>query len=132
MVFENIKNLSLDELIAMLHSSIVSFGRGVDDLNKSNNEIALDEINELREHVRRRFGDTEERADIERLSKLVRLFKEDRRALELVREDVDSWLELLDAIKLHIGSGEKSKEERKDVERLTKELTALQASLRRR
>ena len=84
MVFEQLKKLSLNELIAALQDQIVSFSRGIDKLIDENNEINTNEIDQLRDHIKRRLDAGEERAENEQLLKLVNLFSDDHIANPVV------------------------------------------------
>lgn len=127
MILEQLKKLSLNELIAALQDQIVSFSRGIDRLIDKNSEFNTTEIDQLRDHIKSRLEAGEERAENERLLKLVNLFSDDKKALSLIREDVDEWLEFLDAVDDHIGGDSKSV----DTEQLRKDLTKLRMELRK-
>ena len=127
MILEQLKKLSLNELIAALQDQIVSFSRGIDRLIDKNSEFNTTEIDQLRDHIKNRLEAGEERAENERLLKLVNLFSDDKKALSLIREDVDEWLEFLDAVDDHIGGDSKAV----DTEQLRKDLTKLRMELRK-
>jgi hypothetical protein len=127
MILEQLKKLSLNELIATLQDQIVSFSRGLDKLIDKNREINTNEIDQLRDHIKTRLEAGTERAENERLLKLVNLFGDDKKALHLIREDVDEWLEFLDAVDQHIGADSKSVEN----EKLRKDLIKLRTELRK-
>jgi predicted ribosome quality control (RQC) complex YloA/Tae2 family protein len=126
MVLEQLKKLSLNELIGMLQDRIASFSRGIDKLIDKNREFNTNEIDQLRDHIKSRLQSSSERAENEKLLKLVNLFSDDKKALELIRKDVDEWLEFLDAIDEHIGADSKSLES----EKLRHDITKLRNELR--
>lgn len=127
MILEQLKKLSLNELIAALQDQIVSFSRGLDRLIDKNREFNTDGIDKLRDHIKGRLKAGTERAENERLLKLVNLFSEDKKSLDLIRKDVDEWLEFLDAVDYHIGGDSRSIE----TEQLRKDLARLRAELRK-
>lgn len=127
MILEQLRKLSLNELISVLQDQIVSFSRGIDRLIDKNDEFDTTEIDRLRDHIKARIETGKERAENERLLKLVNLFSDDKKALGLIREDVDEWLEFLDVLDKHISGSSKSLQN----ERLRKDLTKLRAELRR-
>lgn len=127
MILEQLKKLSLNELIAALQDQIISFSREIDRLIDKNSELNTTEIDQLRNHIKSRLEAGEERAENERLLKLVNLFSDDKKALSLIREDVDEWLGFLDAVDGHIGGDSKSV----DTEQLRRDLTKLRMELRK-
>ena len=127
MILEQLKKLSLNELIAALQDQIVSFSRGLDRLVDKNRGIDTNEIDQLRDHIKARLQAGTERAENERMLKLVNLFSEDKKALDLIRKDVDEWLEFLDAINSHVGGDSNPVE----AERLRKDLNKLRIELRK-
>ena len=127
MILEQLKKLSLNELIAALQDQIVSFSRGLDRLVDKNRGIDTNEIDQLRDHITARLQAGTERAENERMLKLVNLFSEDKKALDLIRKDVDEWLEFLDAINSHVGGDSNPVE----AERLRKDLNKLRIELRK-
>lgn len=127
MILEQLKKLSLNELITALQDQIVSFSRGIDKLIDKNKEFNTNEIDQLRDHIKSRLEAGPESAENERLLKLINLFSDDKQALNLMRKDVDEWLEFLDAVDGHIGSDSKSVE----TEQLRKDLTKLRLELRK-
>jgi hypothetical protein len=132
MVLEAIKKLSLNELIATLHDLVASFSRGLDKLVTRNNELSIDEIDALRDHVKERLQKGEETAENEKLLKLITLLKEDKKAFRLIQDDVKEWIEFLDAIKAHVDRAGKgaTEGEKADIKALEKDLSNLQTMLR--
>jgi len=135
MVIENLKKLSLNDLLSRLHESISSFSRNINKLTEKNRELTLVDIIELRNHTKRKLEAHEDTLENKMILKLIELFKEDKNALELARIDVDEWIDFLDAIKAHLeeSKGELSAEERKelkDVEKLRQDITKLQSLMR--
>ena len=113
------KKLSLNDLLSALHDAISSFSRGVEKLTERNDEMGIDEINELRDYVKERLGASGERAENEKLLKLILLLKEDKEALALMKKDTEDWAKFLDAINEHIGlipvSGKTEEDELKNL-----------------
>jgi hypothetical protein len=126
MILEQLKKLSLNELIVALQDQIISFSRGLDKLINKNKQFSTDEIAQLRDHIKTRLETTTEKTENEKLLKLVNLFNEDKKALDLMRKDVDDWLEFLDAVDEHIGAGSESMK----TEKTRKELIKLRTELR--
>ena len=133
MVMETLKRLSLGELVTKLHESIVSVAKSIAKLSERNREISLSDIVELRNHIKERLQLNEETVENQKLLKLIELFKEDKNALELVKIDLEEWVDFLEAIKFHLeerGEG-LDKEEAKELNKLKKDITSLQNVLRR-
>ncbi len=133
MGFETLNKLSLNELVTTLHDLITSFGRGVDKLVQKNRELSIADIDELREHIEKRLERGEEKVENEKLLKLIALFKEDKKAFDLVREDVDEWLSFLNAISKHVEKGLTSADKGEQVQfnRIMKDLVRLQDAMRK-
>lgn len=127
MTLEQLRKLSLNELVGLLGEQIASFSRGIDKLIDKNKEFNTNDIDQLRDHIKNRLESGTERAENEKLLKLVNLFSDDKKALSLIREDVDEWLEFLDAIDEHVGVDSKSI----DTEKLREDLTKLRIELRK-
>lgn len=132
-MLESLKNLSINDLMGRLHRSISAASENVGRLTEKNREIPLAEIIELRNHIRHRLGEGEERLENQKLLKLVELFKEDKNALELIKIDLDEWVEFLDALKENLdrGLGSLSKDEVKEIDKLRSDITRIQAMLRK-
>ncbi len=126
MVLEQLKMLSLNELIGMLSDQIASFSRGIDRLIEKNKALGANDLDELRDHITARLKSGTERAENERLLKLVDLFSADKKAIDLIRKDVDEWLDFLDAIDQHIGESGSV-----ETEKLRKDLTKLRDEFKR-
>ena len=105
MALNTLKKLSLNELITSLHDLISSFSRGLGKIIQRNGELQNKDLDELREHIRARLDAGEEKADNEKLLKLIDLLKDDKNAFDLMSKDVSEWLEFLDAIEEHVGEG---------------------------
>jgi hypothetical protein len=105
MALNTLKKLSLNELITSLHDLISSFSRGLGKIIQRNEELQTKDLDELREHIRARLDAGEEKADNEKLLKLIDLLKDDKNAFDLMSKDVSEWLEFLDAIEEHVGEG---------------------------
>ena len=105
MALNTLKKLSLNELITSLHDLISSFSRGLGKIIQRNGELQNKDLDELREHIRARLDAGEEKADNEKLLKLIDMLKDDKNAFDLMSKDVSEWLEFLDAIEEHVGEG---------------------------
>jgi hypothetical protein len=132
-VIEGLKKLSLGELFARLHDSIIAVARNIGKLTERNREISLVDIVELRNHIKERLKRNEELAENEKLLNLIELFKEDKNAIELIKIDLDEWMDFLEAIKYNIEqSGQTlNKKETQELQQIKREITALQGVLRK-
>lgn len=133
MVFEELKKLSLNELISRLHSSITSFVKGVDELQDRNREMSLIDIMEIRDHVRKKIENGEEPVENERLLKLIGLFKENKNSVELFKVDAEEWIGLLEAIETHLEQkgGDLTPKEAVELAGMKKDIYTLRAALRK-
>ena len=125
--------LSLNELVTVLHNLVMSFSRGIEKLIQNNDELSVDEIDQLRDHIKGRLAKGEESVENEKLLKLINLFKNDKRAFELMQKDVDEWLRFLDAIKDHVSKNPKGidTETKEEFNKLREDILHLHNSLRK-
>ncbi len=130
---EGLRNLSLNELFTRLHNAISNLSKGIGELSKKNREMSLVDVIELRNHIKKRLEAKEDTLENEKLLKIVELFKEDKNAIELVKIDLDEWLEFLEAMKAHIEKniGGAEKDEIAELAKMKKEITNLQNVLRK-
>lgn len=126
MVLEQLGGLSLNDLILSLQEHIISFSRGIDALIGKNKALSTADIQEIRNHLKERLDKGAERAENEKLLKLVNLFSDDKKALDLIRTDIDDWIAFLDSIDSHIKLGRNSIE----AEKLRREMSKLRQELR--
>ncbi len=133
MVLEELRKLTVNELISRLHSAITSVAQNITKITEKNREITLVDIIELRNGIKQKLDKGEETAENTKLLKLITLFKEDKNALELLKIDLNEWIEFLDAVKEHVGKGEDtlSKEELKEIDKLKTDITKIQNFLRK-
>lgn len=133
MVVEGLRNLQLGELFARLRDSIVVVAKNITKLTERNREVSLVDIVELRNHIKERLKDNEDIADNTKLLNLIELFKENKNAMELLKIDLDEWLDFLDAIKYNLDRGGRGLDRGmgQELQKIKTEITALQRNLRR-
>ncbi len=107
MPFEGLKRLSLNELITLLHNSLSNLSKGVEALANSNKQVADEDIAELRDHITSKLQKHSDVFDNARLLKILDLFKEDKKALDVMKDDVEEWIAFLDAIRYNVEKMEK-------------------------
>lgn len=103
---DGIKSKGLNDLIVRLHSAIRTFVKDIDEVVAHNQNAKLDEINELRDHIKERLKAQEDTPDRDKILELLDLLIEDKAVLELIREDAEEWVKLLDAIEISIADEE--------------------------
>lgn len=106
MMSDGIKSKGLNDLIVRLHSAIRTFVKDIDEVVAHNQNAKLDEINELRDHIKERLKAQEDTPDRDKILELLDLLIEDKAVLELIREDAEEWVKLLDAIEISIADEE--------------------------
>lgn len=129
-MLDDIRTLSLNNLISRLHDAVVEFVKNVGSIVQENKELAMSDIRDLREHISRKLANNEEVADNKKLLKLLDLFATDKAVLELIKEDAEEWVGMLEAIEERLESrGENiTKGERREIDeinRLTSEIKRL-------
>ena len=120
--------IPLDKLLERLHDLMRNLVSDVDSVIADNEEIGIEEVRKLRDHINGRMGAGEELRENRMLLKLLNLFSEDKAVLEIIREDSEEWAELLENIENSIkGSGSSAREKReiKEIRRLTSEIRDL-------
>jgi len=121
MSFSNIfEELSLNELILRLHKLITEFTETLDTLIDHNKTINYKEINELRTLIKTRIRRGEDIEDNKKLLNLLELFSSNKSILELIREDVDEWIDFIEAIDKLVNDKKLilNKEEIEDIEKI--------------
>ncbi|MCL4383075.1 MAG: hypothetical protein M1168_00785 [Candidatus Marsarchaeota archaeon] len=121
MSFSNIfEELSLNELILRLHKLITEFTETLDTLIDHNKTINYKEINELRTLIKTRIRRGEDIEDNKKLLNLLELFSSNKSILELIREDVDEWIDFIEAIDKLVNDKKlnANKEEIEDIEKI--------------
>ncbi|MCL4380688.1 MAG: hypothetical protein M1331_02985 [Candidatus Marsarchaeota archaeon] len=93
-----LSKLSVNELLSKLHEAIKEFAETIDSLIEHNKSVNYKEINELRNMIKKRIEKGENIDDNTKILKILELFSANKSVMELVREDVDEWLEFIDAI----------------------------------
>src|ERR1700677_2541741 len=101
---EDLRTLSLNDLIKRLHESLVSFLAGMENVVSMNRRPPNDDIPELRSHIIERLKKGEEVADNKKIISLLDLLSKDQAVLDLVKDDAKDWLEILETIESHVGS----------------------------
>jgi hypothetical protein len=95
---EDIKELSVNDLVRRLHESLNGFLSGMESVIGMNKEAPPDVIRELRDHLSERLRGGEEITDNKRLIGLLDILSKDQMVLELVRDDAKDWLDILDVV----------------------------------
>jgi hypothetical protein len=126
---DDIRDISLNELVRRLHESISGFVAGMENVISMNRQPQTDEISELRDHIVERLRGGEQITDNRKVIGLLDLLSRDQAVLELVRDDAKDWLEIVEAIEGHMLSkkpltGTEQKEVRQ-IKRMAGELKAL-------
>lgn len=121
MVLDDIASLSVNKLLEMLHNALVDFAGTISSAIEANKAVALEDITQLREHLRQRLATGEEKAENQKLIRALNLLYTDQRVLEIIKEDADGWLELLDAIERHIEQrSPMTKEDKQEIQLIKK------------
>ncbi len=128
-----LSGLSINELLSKLHDAIKEFAETIDSLIEHNKSINYKEINELRNMIKSRIKNGENIDDNTKILKILELFSANKSVMELVREDVDEWIEFIDAIEEGIKNRKidlKGQEglEFKKIQKMNEELKALMRS----
>ncbi len=126
----DLKFLSLNDLLSKLHSAIEQFIEDIDELADENKAFALSDIKDIRNRTKEKIEKGDDPIENARLLKLLNLFVADKTFIELTKEDVEEWVDFLDAIENSVSSGKvemngKEKEELKEIKELTGEIKAL-------
>ncbi len=95
---EDIRQLSINDLIKRLHESLSGFITGMESVIGMNQEAPPSEIADLRDHITERLKNGEEITDNKRLIGLLDLLSKDQAVLGLVKEDAKDWLDIIETI----------------------------------
>jgi len=126
------EKLSLGSLFAMLRSALITFTRNLDDLIKENKKISIDDINELRKHIQQKLENNEDIDDNKKLRELLELFATDKAVLKVIKEDINSWISMFDAIIANLSRKQNlTDEDRKELSELIKMTTQLTEYIRK-
>ena len=133
MVMESLRKLSLNELLTRLHDAIATVAKSIGKLTEKNREVSLVDIIELRGHIKERLASGENTVENAKLLKLIELFKEDKNALELIKIDLEEWMEFLEAIREHLETrgGDLTAKEERELAQIKRDLTKVQDILRK-
>jgi hypothetical protein len=101
---EDIRQLSVSDLITRLHESVSSFVAGMENVVSMNRQEPTEEISELRGHILDRLKNGEEITDNRKLIGFLDLLSKDQAVLELVKDDAKDWLEIIETIEQQIAS----------------------------
>ncbi|MDE1865096.1 MAG: hypothetical protein KGH94_00440 [Candidatus Micrarchaeota archaeon] len=128
---EDIRELSINDLIARLHESIKGFISGMESVIGMNKEAPSPEIAVLRDHLTERLRKGEEITDNKRLIGFLDLLSKDQAVLELVKDDAKDWLEIVETIEKQIESRRPlSTGERNEIRKIKKMSSELKALIR--
>ncbi len=125
---EDMLGIPLNKLLEMLHDLMRSLVSDVDSIIADNEEVSIEDVRKLRDHINGRIGVGEELRENGMLLKLLNLFSEDKAVLEIIREDSKEWVELLDNIERGLkgnSSSTRERKEMKEIRRLTSEIRDL-------
>ena len=126
------EKLSLGSLFAMLRSALITFTRNLDDLIKENKKISIDDINELRKHIQQKLENNEDIDDNKKLRELLELFATDKAVLKVIKDDINSWISMFDAIIANLSRKQNlTDEDRKELSELIKMTTQLTEYIRK-
>jgi len=121
------EKLTLGSLFTMLRSALVTFTRNLDDLIEENKKISLNDINELRKHIQQKLENNEDIDDNKKLRELLELFATDKAVLKVIKDDVNSWISMFDAIIANLSKKQnltdEDREELSELIRMTTQLT---------
>ncbi len=97
-----LSELSIPELVSKLHSAIKAFTESLNTLIDHNKTVNYKQINELRNTIKKRIKSGENIEDNTKILNLLELFSTNKLAIELIREDVDEWLDFIETIEKSI------------------------------
>ena len=101
---DDIRELSVNELIRRLHESVSGFVAGMENVIGMNREAPPSEISELRDRITERLKKGEEITDNRKVIGLLDLLSRDQAVLGLVKEDAEDWLGIIGAIERQMAS----------------------------
>ncbi len=128
---EDIKELSVNDLVRRLHESLKGFLSGMESVIGMNKEAPPGEISELRDHLTERLKGGEQITDNKRLIGLLDILSKDQMVLELVRDDAKDWLEILDVVERQMSLKRPlSQEEMNEIKRIREMSSDLKTMIR--
>ncbi len=133
MPLESLKKLSLNELVTLLHNSLSNLSKNIEGIVKANRQLGDSDISDLRDHITARLQAHDNLFDNSRMLKVLELFSEDKKALEVMKGDIDEWITFLDAIRYNITQMEKDAGivELKELDEIKAKIDILKESLRK-
>ena len=125
MATNDMRSLSLGELLSKLHSAVRQFVSDLDAVIERNMRVSTDDIRSLRASVTERLRAGKDEVENKKLLEVLDLLSMDKTVIGLMKDDAEEWLEFIDAVESHIASGEykASDEEKEELARM-RELTA--------
>ena len=125
MATNDMRSLSLGELLSKLHSAVRQFVSDLDAVIERNMRVSTDDIRSLRASITERLRAGKDEVENRKLLEVLDLLSMDKTVIGLMKDDVEEWLEFIDAVESHIASGEyrASGEEKEELARM-RELTA--------
>ena len=125
MATNDMRSLSLGELLSKLHSAVRQFVSDLDAVIERNMRVSTDDIRSLRAGVTERLRAGKDEVENRKLLEVLDLLSMDKTVIGLMKDDAEEWLEFIDAVESHIASGEykASDEEKEELARM-RELTA--------
>lgn len=125
MTTNDMRSLSLGELLSKLHSAVRQFVSDLDAVIERNMRVSTDDIRSLRASVTERLRTGKDEVENKKLLEVLDLLSMDKTVIGLMKDDAEEWLEFIDAVESHIASGEyrASGEEKEELARM-RELTA--------
>ncbi|HUC38528.1 MAG TPA: hypothetical protein VL944_00150 [Candidatus Acidoferrum sp.] len=130
----DIKELTIGDLLARLHSAIVEFVGTVGSIVKQDREVSMGDIRELRNDIKERLQRNEKIDENKKLLKVLDLFTSDSAVLELVKEDAEEWLSFIDHIEKSMEQKgaykDLTSDERAELERIKKTTSDIKALIR--
>lgn len=125
MATNDMRSLSLGELLSKLHSAVRQFVSDLDAVIERNMRVSTDDIRSLRASITERLRAGKDEVENRKLLEVLDLLSMDKTVIGLMKDDAEEWLEFIDAVESHIASGEykASGEEKEELARM-RELTA--------
>ncbi|MCL5262450.1 MAG: hypothetical protein M1390_01265 [Candidatus Marsarchaeota archaeon] len=125
MTTNDMRSLSLGELLSKLHSAVRQFVSDLDAVIERNMRVSTDDIRSLRASITERLRAGKDEVENRKLLEVLDLLSMDKTVIGLMKDDAEEWLEFIDAVESHIASGEykASGEEKEELARM-RELTA--------
>ncbi|MCL5412490.1 MAG: hypothetical protein M1474_02520 [Candidatus Marsarchaeota archaeon] len=132
MLAEQLKRLTLNELLGRLSSSLRGFAAELASAVDRNRGISMDDLAHLRDHITRKLSEGVETAENRKLLSVLDLVATDKAVVEAIKKNADDWLAFLDAIEDNIRGRESlSESERLDLERIERLTAEIRRLLRK-